>query len=237
MSEKLNVFEAITAVAKEVGAVGKDSVNQAQKFRFRGIDAVVNAVSPAMRKHGLVIFPVVESVKRGTAATSRGGTMNTVEVIAGYVFTGPDGSTFTSKVPGEAFDSGDKATSKAMSVAFRTALLQTFVLPTDDTDPDADSYEAHHQRFPQPQQNPDTYQHGSQQGPSQGHPSWGQQQAPPQQQPQHPAVDWAKEILKARNSRESLLALLDKAKGMGAPQIVIDQITQEGQNLAERKTP
>lgn len=232
MSEKMNVFEAITAVAKEVGAVGKDSVNQAQKFRFRGIDAVVNAVSPAMRRHGLVIFPVVDSVKRGTAATARGGTMNTVEVIAGYVFTGPDGSTFTAKVPGEAFDSGDKATSKAMSVAFRTALLQTFVLPTDDTDPDADSYEAHHQRFPQPQQNPDTYQQ------SQGHPSWGQQQNPPQQpaQPaqQYPAVDWSKEILKARNDRTSLLALLDKAKGMGAPQLVIDQITQEGQNLAER---
>lgn len=60
MSEKLSVFQAISAVASDVGAVGKDGINQAQKFKFRGIDAVVNAVSPAMRRHGLVIFPVVE---------------------------------------------------------------------------------------------------------------------------------------------------------------------------------
>lgn len=219
MSEILNVFQAITAVAKDVGAVGKDGVNQAQKFRFRGIDAVVNAVSPAMRRHGLVIFPVVDSVKRGSAQTSKGGTMNTVEVIAGYVFTGPDGSSFTAKVPGEAFDSGDKATAKAMSVAFRTCLLQTFALPTDDTDPDAETYEAQRQHIPRPHQNPDTYQ---------------QPRPGPQPQQTAPQMDWAKEILKARNHRESLLALLDKAKGLGAPQLIIDQITTEGKNLSER---
>jgi hypothetical protein len=56
--------------------------------------------------------------------------------------------------------------------------------------------------------------------------------APAQQQT--PNVDWPKEILKARNDRESLLTLLAKAKGLGAPQLVIDQITQEGQALAER---
>lgn len=38
-------------------------------------------------------------------------------------------------------DSGDKATAKAMSVAFRTALLQALCLPTDEIDPDAESYE------------------------------------------------------------------------------------------------
>ena len=38
-------------------------------------------------------------------------------------------------------DAGDKATAKAMSVAFRTALLQSLCLPTDDIDPDAQSYE------------------------------------------------------------------------------------------------
>lgn len=211
MSEKLNVFQAISAVASDVGAVGKDGINQAQKFKFRGIDAVVNAVSPAMRKHGLVIFPVVESVKRGTAQTSKGSMMNTVEVIAGYVFTGPDGSSFTAKVPGESFDSGDKATAKAMSVAFRTALLQTFTLPTDEADPDADSYTQDHQRFPRTQQS--------------------QQQAPV---PGPPQVDWAKEIIKARNSRPALLDLLAKANGLGAPQLVIDQITTEGKNLSER---
>lgn len=58
-------------------------------------------------------------------------------------------------------------------------------------------------------------------------------QQPTTQQPA-PQMDWAKEILKARNHRESLLALLDKAKGLGAPQLIIDQITTEGKNLSER---
>lgn len=205
MTEPLNVYQAITAVAAQVGAVGKDGINQAQKFKFRGIDAVVNAVSPAMRKHGLVIFPVVESVKRGTAQTSKGGTMNTVEVIAGYVFTGPDGSSFTAKVPGEAFDSGDKATAKAMSVAFRTALLQTFALPTDEVDPDAESHEAvPYQRIPRPQQDPDQEQ------------------------------DWPAQILAARNSVNQLRQLHAKATGMRAPQTIIEQIATEGRKLAER---
>jgi hypothetical protein len=38
-------------------------------------------------------------------------------------------------------DSGDKAIAKAMSVAFRTALLQTLALPTDEADPDTSSYQ------------------------------------------------------------------------------------------------
>jgi hypothetical protein len=38
-------------------------------------------------------------------------------------------------------DSGDKAVPKAMSVAFRTALLQALALPTDEPDPDASTYE------------------------------------------------------------------------------------------------
>jgi hypothetical protein len=52
-----------------------------------------------------------------------------------------DGGTITATVASEAFDSGDKATAKAMSVALRTFLLQAFMLPTDDKDPDADTYE------------------------------------------------------------------------------------------------
>ncbi len=53
----MKVFEAVTAVMGDVGAVKKDGRNQQQNFNFRGIDAVVNALSPAMRKHGLTVYP------------------------------------------------------------------------------------------------------------------------------------------------------------------------------------
>ena len=49
---------------------------------------------------------------------------------------------FAPVVIGEAGDSGDKATPKAMSVALRTALLQTLMLPTDEPDPDSFTYGA-----------------------------------------------------------------------------------------------
>ena len=54
--------------------------------------------------------------------------------------SGVDGSTLTATVAAEAWDTGDKATPKAMSVAFRTALLQALALPTDEPDPDSHTY-------------------------------------------------------------------------------------------------
>ena len=137
-----NIQQAVTEVMKAVGAVRKAERNTAQNFNFRGIDAVVNAVSPAMRDAGLIVNPVLQSVTYDTVEVGQKRTpMGHVRVVVGFTFTAPDGSNLTAVVAAEAMDSGDKATAKAMSVAFRTALLQTFVLPTDDTDPDAESYE------------------------------------------------------------------------------------------------
>lgn len=72
MSETITA--ALAAVAAEVGAVRKDGRNQSQGFSFRGIDAVVNAVAPALRKHQ-VLGPVPElvSLERESAGTSRNG--------------------------------------------------------------------------------------------------------------------------------------------------------------------
>jgi hypothetical protein len=54
---------------------------------------------------------------------------------------GSEGEPIVGDVAAEAFDSGDKATAKAMSVALRTFLIQLLALPTDEPDPDASSYE------------------------------------------------------------------------------------------------
>lgn len=133
------VQEALARVMGDVRAVGKDEKNKHQGFKFRGIDAVLNAVGPALRTHGVVVTPHMDSLERRQTTTSGGATMNCVDVVVTYTFTGPAGDVLTATVPGEAFDSGDKATPKAMSVAFRTALLQALALPTLDTDPDAES--------------------------------------------------------------------------------------------------
>ena len=138
----MKVNEAVIAVMDKVRAVGKDQRNAQQGFNFRGIDATVNALSPVMREVGLTVHPQLVSKDRGQAQTAKGAIMNTVDVVVDYTFTGPEGDSFTARTPGEAFDSGDKGTAKAMSVAFRTCLLQTFALPTQEADPDAEANEA-----------------------------------------------------------------------------------------------
>lgn len=136
------IIEALSSVMDEVGAVRKGDRNTSQNFNFRGIDAVVNAVSPALRRHKVVVTPEVLSCDYGTVEVGRNRTpMGHVRVVVRYTFTADDGSSLSATVPGEAMDSGDKATAKAMSVAFRTALLQALSLPTDEPDPDSQSYE------------------------------------------------------------------------------------------------
>ena len=138
----LPIAQAMSAIMKEVGAIAKKDKNQAQGFNFRGIDSVVNAVSPALQKHGVIVVPSVEDYEYATVEIGRNRTaMGHVKVKVTYTFIGANGDSIKATVVGEAMDAGDKATAKAMSVAFRTALLQALSLPTDETDPDSSSYE------------------------------------------------------------------------------------------------
>lgn len=127
----------------EVQGLAKKDKNQAQGFNFRGIDAVMNVVGPALRNAGGFIVPTLKSVKHETLTTSKGSLMNAAYVEVMFSVCGNDnGAPVTGVVAAEAFDSGDKATAKAMSVALRTFLLQLLCLPTDEPDPDSYSYEA-----------------------------------------------------------------------------------------------
>lgn len=137
----MEIVKLINRCMEDAGAVRKTERNNHQNFNFRGIDSVVNAVSPAFRKHGVVVIPQVNDCIYETVTIGQNRTqMSHVRVNVTYTFHAPDGSSIAATVSAESMDSGDKATAKAMSVAFRTALLQTLCLPTDDTDPDADTY-------------------------------------------------------------------------------------------------
>ena len=142
MSDTPGIYAALAAVMNDVRMVPKDGRNAAQNFSFRGIDGVMNAVGPALRTHRVVVVPMVEEVDIGTVEVGKNRTpMAHVSVRVRYRFMAPDGSHVDAVVPAEAFDSGDKAVSKAMSVAFRTALIQALTLPTNEPDPDAEVYE------------------------------------------------------------------------------------------------
>jgi hypothetical protein len=139
MSDTPAVFAAFLAVKADVEKIGKNQQVQSgpARFKFRGVDDVMNALHGPMSKHGLICVPQVQERLDETRSTSSGGSMNVVHVRVRFAFYGKDGSTFHAEAWGEGQDSGDKATGKAHSMAYKSALLQAFHIPTEDT-PDAD---------------------------------------------------------------------------------------------------
>lgn len=141
-AEPKPIASLLAEVSTKVGAVRKDSINQHQHFNFRGIDAVVNSVAGPLHAAGIVgPFPEVLDDSRTIGQTRSGGSITSVTVKVRYTLHGPRGDSLSGVVIAEAFDSGDKATAKAMSVAMRTFLLQALCLPTDDPDPDSYTYD------------------------------------------------------------------------------------------------
>lgn len=147
MSEK-KVYAAISAVAREMATTGisKDRRNQQQGFNFRGIDQVYNALAPALVNHGLLILPRITERTVTERVNQKGTVLFYVVVKAEFDFVSTeDGSVHTVTTYGEAMDSGDKATNKAMSIAYKYAAFQAFCIPTEETAVDADA-EVHNVR-------------------------------------------------------------------------------------------
>lgn len=136
-----NIVQALAAVADDVRQVRKDTKNTAQNFSFRGIDSVLNAVGPAFRNHGVICVPITEEITYEPMPLASGKIASRCVVRVRYRFHGPLSDHIDAVVVGESFDMGDKATAKAYSVAYRTCLLQTLTIPTDDPDPDHDTFE------------------------------------------------------------------------------------------------
>jgi hypothetical protein len=129
--------ERLSAVMRDVRALGKRERNEQQGFSFRGVDSVMNAVGPALRDHGLVVSSIVHEIRVDSFNTTKGTVMNRAILKAEYRFTAPDETYVSAMAWGEASDTLDKSVSKAMSVAYRTAILQALCLPTHEVDPDA----------------------------------------------------------------------------------------------------
>jgi len=136
----VKVHEALSAVMADVQAVGKNDRNTEQGWSFRGVDAVVNAVGPALRKHGVTVVPKVLACDRRDIVTrlKNGNERIGHECVVTVEFRiiGPEGDELIGTSVGESIDYGDKATAQAMSVAYRTWWLQLLCIPTDEPDPD-----------------------------------------------------------------------------------------------------
>ncbi len=139
------VYQAIAQVTAELAKTGiaKSRENRQQGYNFRGIDDVYNALAPALARAKLCVLPRVASREVTERTTKNGSAL--FYVVCGVDFdfvSAEDGSKHTVSVLGEAMDSADKATNKAMSAAYKYAAMMTFCIPTEgDHDTDAQSHD------------------------------------------------------------------------------------------------
>lgn len=141
----MSVYKAISAVMADLSKEGitKNNKNQQQGYSFRGIDNVYNALAPILSKNGLVILPRVLNREVTERTTSNNKPLFYVVVQVEFdLVCAEDGSKHTIATIGEAMDSADKATNKAMSAAYKYACIQAFCIPTEgDNDADATTHE------------------------------------------------------------------------------------------------
>lgn len=135
------IYEAILGVMKDIGTVSKEKTCKSNfgSYKFRGIDDVMNALHPAMVRNEVFVVPEVLEMTREIRTSKNGTQMLHSTCKIRYEFFTKDGSCVECTTIGEGMDTGDKATNKAMSVAFKYACFQTFCIPTEDMDdPDAE---------------------------------------------------------------------------------------------------
>ena len=142
----MKVYQAINAVQAELSEIGisKSRKNkQGEGYFFRGIDDVFNTVSPLLAKHKLCILPRVMSRDCVERVSQRGTALFYVTLEVEFDFIcAEDGSRHTVTTYGEAMDTGDKATNKAMSAAYKYAAIQAFAIPTEgDNDTENQTHE------------------------------------------------------------------------------------------------
>jgi hypothetical protein len=135
----LRGIQQVIAAFAENG-IAKNRKNESQGFKFRGIDDVMNRMAKHLNEANLVIAPRISSREVNERVNSRGNPLFYVTVQVDYtIYSTIDGSSIVCSVPGEAMDSGDKATNKALSIAYKYLAFQLFAIPIDE-DPDATTH-------------------------------------------------------------------------------------------------
>lgn len=136
-----HVYRAINAITAAMAKNGipKAHLNQEDQYAYRSIDDVLGRLAPLLAKHRLCALPRVidrEAVERSDEAGA--ALLNVVVTVAYDLVSCRDGSRHTIQASGEALDASDKATAKAISAAYKSAMLQTFCIPVSGGD-DADA--------------------------------------------------------------------------------------------------
>lgn len=134
------IYRQMASVMRDLGPIPKTKENAEQHFRFRGIDQVMNHLSVALPKAGIVVVPRVLERERSMRTTRSGSALWVTDLHIEFTFFAEDGSSIVASTWGEGVDNYDKSTSKAHTFAHKSCLLEAFMIATEDlVDPDAAS--------------------------------------------------------------------------------------------------
>lgn len=135
----MEITKSLCAITAEIGALGKTKKNQQQGYSFRGIDDLMNTLHPLFAKYSVIVVPEVLESIREERVTAKGTALLSAILKVRYHFTAMDGSEICATVIGEGMDTADKASNKALAVAYKYACFQVFCIPTEEVaaaDPD-----------------------------------------------------------------------------------------------------
>jgi hypothetical protein len=139
-----SVYSAINAITGELAKTGipKSHTNEVDDYKYRSIDDVLDKLAPLLSKHRLCILP--RAVERTVIERSDEQDRLLLHVTLKVAFSlnsVDDGTSHIVEGYGEALDAGDKATAKAMSAAYKSAVVQAFCIPVSGADdPDRTGY-------------------------------------------------------------------------------------------------
>lgn len=131
MENKL-IYSKISEIMSKVGSIWKDRKNASQWYNFRGIDDMYNALNSHLSEVKVFFAPEVLTIEREERATKSGWVLMYTVITMRFTAYAEDGSSVSTVTIGEAMDSWDKSANKAMSTAYKYALMQIFCIPTEE---------------------------------------------------------------------------------------------------------
>lgn len=136
-----HLTEKLSAITAEIGVIPKThKEGSGVKYAFRGIDDVMNALSPMLSKHGVTVNVKVRhfDLTEHTRTNSYNKTQVAHLAVVAIALEFSDG--VTTEVTEEVAcseDYSDKALTQAMSMAYKYGILRKFCITTADLeDPD-----------------------------------------------------------------------------------------------------
>src|SRR3990172_9048466 len=142
MSEKQGIHAALIGAMRDICKLGISKTSKASagntSYNYSGIDAAMNEMSPIMVNNGITITPRYSDLTLTKYDREGGKFSHAVTLKGSFTFAAADGSFVVAEAYGESIDTGDKATIKAQTVAFRTVLFQQFIVPLMAMDSELD---------------------------------------------------------------------------------------------------